>query len=100
MRSIGGRRRSDGFGRCGVISEIPLLLFWNPNRESVNPDTGQGLLGSLAGAVSSQRVTEESKGTLNAVGNRMSSVKAQGCLTARPISRAGVKAGLSDPAVS
>jgi hypothetical protein len=37
----------DGFGRCGVISEIPLLLFWNPNRESVNPDTGQCLLAHL-----------------------------------------------------
>ena len=43
---------------------------------SVNPDAGQCLLGSLAGAVSSKRVTEEPKGTLNAVGNRMLSVKA------------------------
>ena len=56
-------------------------------------------MGSLAGAVSSQKVTEESKGTLNAVGNRVQSVKVQGCLTARPIGRAGAKAGLSDPAV-
>src|SRR5579862_8005562 len=44
-------------------------------------------------------VTEEFKGTLNPVGNRVSSVKVEGCLTARPISRAGAKAGLSDPAV-
>ena len=57
-------------------------------------------LGSLTGAVSSQRVTEEFKGTLSAVGNRAVSVKAQGCLTARPTSRAGWKHGLSDPAVA
>src|SRR5256885_26919 len=44
-------------------------------------------------------VTEEFKGTLSPVGNRASSVKVKGCLTARPISRAGAKAGLSDPAV-
>src|SRR6267154_857800 len=44
-------------------------------------------------------VTEEFKGTLNPVGNRASSVKVEGCLTASPIRRAGAKAGLSDPAV-
>src|SRR5271170_6829276 len=44
-------------------------------------------------------VTEEFKGTLNPVGNRVSSVKVEGCLTASPIRRAGAKAGLSDPAV-
>src|SRR5580692_2434361 len=44
-------------------------------------------------------VTEEPKGTLSPVGNRATSVKVEGCLTARPISRAGAKAGLSDPAV-
>src|SRR5271157_5739174 len=43
-------------------------------------------------------VTEELKGTLNPVGNRVSSVKVEGCLTASPIRRAGAKAGLSDPA--
>src|SRR5437867_12889704 len=44
-------------------------------------------------------VTEEFKGTLNPVGNRVSSVKVEGCLTASPMGRAGAKAGLSDPAV-
>ena len=34
------------------------------------------MVGSLTGAVSSQRVTEEREGTLNTVGNRMVSVKA------------------------
>ena len=59
----------------------------------------QCLSGSLTGAVSSQRVTEESKGPLSTVGNRAKSVNAQGGLTARPISRAGAKAGISDPVV-
>ena len=56
-------------------------------------------MGSLTGAVSSQSVTEEFKGTLSLVGNQASSVKVEGCLTARLISRADAKAGLSDPAV-
>ena len=65
----------------------------------MNPGGGQCYLGSLTGAVSSQRVTEEFKGTLSLVGNQAASAKVEGCLTARPISRAGAKAGLSDPAV-
>src|SRR3981189_3622679 len=44
-------------------------------------------------------VTEEPKGTPSPVGNRASSVKVEGCLTASPIRRAGTKVGLSDPAV-
>ena len=56
-------------------------------------------MGSLIGAISSQTVTEESKGTLSPVGNRAASVKVEGCLTARLISRADTKVGLSDPAV-
>ena len=65
----------------------------------MNPDGGKCQLGSLTGAVSSQRVTEEPKGTLSLVGNQASSVKVEGCLTARLISRADTKVGLSDPAV-
>src|SRR5437667_12800675 len=65
----------------------------------MNLGGGQCYLGSLTGAVSSQRVTEEFKGTLSLVGNQASSVKVEGCLTASPIRRAGAKAGLSDPAV-
>ena len=57
------------------------------------------MVGSLTGAVSSQRVTEEHKGILGAVGNRTDSVKAEGCLTARETPRAGTKVGLSDPVV-
>ena len=57
------------------------------------------MVGSLTGAVSSQRVTEEREGTLSTVGNRAVSVKAQECLTARQTRRAGTKVGLSDPVV-
>ena len=63
------------------------------------PDQGQCLAGSFTGVVASQNVTEAPKGSLSQVGNLAASVKAQGSLTARPTSRAGAKAGLSDPAV-
>ena len=51
----------------------------------------------MTGAVASQNVTEAPNGTLKRYGNPLSSVKAQGCLTARETSRAGTKVGLSDP---
>ena len=56
-------------------------------------------MGSLTGAVASQKVTEALKGTLRLVGNQLSSVIAEECLTARLTSRAGTKVGNSDPAV-
>ena len=65
-----------------------------------NPDLGQCLMGSLTGAVASQKVTEALKGSLNLVGNQVSSVSAQGSLTVRQTCRAGAKAGTSDPAVA
>ena len=58
---------------------------------------GQCLVGSLTGAVASQKVTEALKGSLSLVGNQASSARAQGSLTARPTGRAGAKAGPSDP---
>ena len=63
------------------------------------PGRGPCMVGSLTGAVSSQRVTEEHEGTLSMVGNHAMSAKVEGCLTARPTSRAGTKVGHSDPAV-
>jgi hypothetical protein len=60
---------------------------------------GPCMVGSLTGAVSSQRVTEERDGALSAVGNRAVRAKAKGRLTARRTGRAGAKAGLSDPVV-
>ena len=65
-----------------------------------NPGRGPCMVGSLTGAVSSQRVTEEFEGYLGPVGNRTDSAMAKGSLTARPTSRAGAKAGLSDPVVA
>ena len=59
---------------------------------------GKCLVGSLTGAVASQRVTEAPKGSLSLVGNQVSSASAQGSLTVRPTGRAGAKAGTSDPA--
>ena len=56
-------------------------------------------MGSLTGAVASQKVTEALKGSLRMVGNHSKRAKSEGCLTARPTSRAGAKAGQSDQAV-
>ena len=61
--------------------------------------TGQCQVGSLTGAVASQRVTEAPKGTLRLVGNQLKSANAEACLTARATTRTGTKVGISDPAV-
>ena len=45
-------------GNVGVLTQVP------------DRDRGQCVVGSLTGAVSSQRVTEEHEGTLSAVGHR------------------------------
>src|SRR5699024_12820692 len=55
-------------------------------------------LGSLTGAVASERVTEAPKGSLRMDGNHSKSAKAEGSLTATPTGGAGTKVGLSDPA--
>lgn len=70
------------------------VLTWFHNLE-----WGQCQVGSLTGAVASQKVTEAPKGSLRMVGNHSQSVKAEGSLTARPTGRAGTKVGLSDPVV-
>src|SRR5690625_4562249 len=64
-----------------------------------NPVRRQCQVGSLTGAVASERVTEAPKGSLRMVGNHSQSVKAQGRLTARPTSRAGPTGGRSDAVV-
>ena len=56
-------------------------------------------MGSLTGAVASERVTEAFKGSLRLDGNQPKSAKAEGSLTARLTGRAGAKAGHSDPAI-
>ena len=63
------------------------------------PDTGQCQMGSLTGAVASERVSEALKGSLRMVGNHSKSAKAEGSLTATPTGGADTKVGLSDPVV-
>ena len=63
------------------------------------PALGQCLVGSLTGAVASERVSEALKGSLRMVGNHSQSAKAEGSLTATPTGGAGTKVGLSDPVV-
>ena len=65
-----------------------------------DPDQGQCLMGSLTGAVASQKVTEALKGSISLVGNQVSSVSAQWSLTVRQTCQACAKAGTSDPAVA
>ena len=55
-------------GHALVLTPIP-----------VKPGGEQFQLGSLTGAVSSENLTEEFKGTLSLVGNQASSVKVEGC---------------------
>ena len=64
-----------------------------------NPGPGQCMVGSLTGAVASQRVTEARDGRLNPVGNRMVSAMAKACLTARSTDQAETKVGHSDPVI-
>ena len=64
-----------------------------------DPAEGQCQVGSLTGAVASERVSEALKGSLRMVGNHSQSAKAEGSLTARATARAGTKVGLSDPVV-
>ena len=57
------------------------------------------MVGSLTGAVASERVTEARDGGLRPVGNRLLSAMAQARLTASATARAGTKVGLSHPVV-
>ena len=81
----------------------PTLKYHPDNIEFLtqlhNLERGHCVVGSLTGAVSSKRVTEEHEGALSTVGHRTVSVKAKARLTARETTRAGTKVGLSDPVV-
>ena len=63
------------------------------------PADGQRQVGSLTGAVASERVSEALKGSLRMVGNHSESAKAEGSLTVTPTGGTGTKVGLSDPVV-
>ena len=95
---MGGDERETSVSREPTLKYHPehtLVLTLIP----LNQGSGHFQLGSLTGAVSSERVTEEYKGTLSLFGNQASSVTVEGCLTARQISRAETKVGHSDPVV-
>ena len=85
---------------AGAPASVEPSLGYHPFKIGIltldrDPVRGQCQVGSLTGAVASQKVTEAPKGSLSAVGNRAQSVKAQGSLTARETSQAGSKDGLS-----
>ena len=83
---------------------VELLLGYHPCStgfltSGLNQVGGQCQVGSLTGAVASERVSEALKGSLRMVGNHSKSAKAEGSLTATPTGGAGTKVGLSDPVV-
>ena len=85
-----------------VVRESPLgyhpciIGFLTCSHELVG---GHCQMGSLTGAVASERVSEALKGSLRMDGNHSKSAKAEGSLTATPTGGAGTKVGLSDPVV-
>ena len=90
---------------AGTLVSVESLLKYHSGHSGClttnrNPVLEQCLVGSLTGAVASQKVTEAPKGSLNLDGNQVLSVSAQGSLTVRETSRAGAKAGTSDPALA
>jgi hypothetical protein len=73
MRRIGGSQGYQAFGLGGGNGEIPLFFGLDSNRQRCS---GQCLVGSLTGAVASQKVTEAPKGSLRVDGNHPWSVLA------------------------
>ena len=69
-----------GFEAETPVSVEPTLKYhpgmFGVLTEARYPGPGPCVVGSLTGAVSSQRVTEEREGTLRTVGNRSVSAKA------------------------
>ena len=66
---------------AGALALVEPTLKYHPGMFEVltqarYPGREQCMVGSLTGAVSSQRVTEEHEGTLSAVGHRAMSAKA------------------------
>ena len=66
---------------AGTLVSVESSLKYHPGNVEVltlarDPGRGQCMVGSLTGAVSSQRVTEEREGTLSMVGNHAMSAMA------------------------
>ena len=89
-------------GDCEAVTPVIVesLLKYHPSSSGgLTLQKGHRLVGSLTGVVASKRVTEASQGPLSANGNRAKSAVAEAGLTGRHTSRAGAKAGQSDPVV-
>ena len=89
---------------AGALASVESTLKYHPDTSGYltcarDPGEGHCLVGSLTGAVASQKVTEAHKGLLRPIGNRPKSAKAEASLTARHTRRAGGKPGFSDPVV-
>ena len=89
---------------AGAPASVEATLKYHPVpfwclTEPRYPGPGPCMVGSLTGAVASQRVTEARDGGLKPVGHRLLSAMAQARLTARATARAETKVGLSDPVV-
>ena len=89
---------------AGPSGSVESLVKYHPGKVlaltyAVSRYSGQCQVGSLTGAVASQKVTEARKGSLRLNGNQSQSANAKGSLTARPTSRAETKVGVSDPMV-
>ena len=66
---------------AGSLDSVEPTLKYHPDKsdlltEARYPGPGHCLVGSLTGAVSSERVTEARKGSLRLIGNQPKSVKA------------------------
>ena len=86
--------------RTPVLSES--LLGYHPCGTGFltnlrDPEVGQCQVGSLTGAVASEKGSGALKRSLRMVGKPSKSAKAEGSLTATPTGGAGTKVGLSDP---
>ena len=89
-------RRLRFAGSRNVKHHSSLIRILTP---TCHPGGRQCLPVSLAGAASSQIVTEEREAWLSTVGNRATRVWLEAGLTVRPTSRAGGKPGPNDPMV-
>ena len=70
-----------GGDEAEALASVEPSLKYHPGRSEIltwtrHPGRGHCLVGSLTGAVTSQRVTEARKGSLRLIGNQPLSVKA------------------------
>jgi len=66
---------------AGPLGSVESTLKYHPDESGIltvtrKPGSGHCLVGSLTGAVTSERVTEARKGSLRLIGNQPKSVKA------------------------